>query len=231
MAKTPARIFQPEILQTKEELRIALRNGEIKSSKFHMLDEAEQMFVEMIVFGNYKPAQAMKVLRPELSNYAAAARRMSARQHIAEVIEELTYKRDTLWLTRITSARETALGVMDYVMKTTDDPALKVATAKEIIKAADAAIKNNKRPEEQVQGITFNIEFAPNTSNPNRGYNPDDVVIIEGEAPDPASGMPYTLGYAEQIKKNYGQEGEFVEIDEEESNETSNTEVSDGDTT
>lgn len=216
MAKLPARVFQPEILQTKEELRIALRSGEIQSSKFHALDEDEKLFVEMLVFGNYKPAQAIKAIRPELANYGAAARRMSARNNVAEVIEELTYKRDTLWLTRVTGARETALGVMEYVMKTTDDPALKVATAKEIVKAADTAIKNNKKPEEQVSGITFNIEFAPNTSNPGRrDYNPDDVVIIEAEPPDPASGMPYTLGYAEQIKKNYGTHKDLVEVEEE----------------
>lgn len=216
MAKLPARVFQPEILQTKEELRIALRTGEIQSSKFHLLDEDEKLFIEMIVFGNYKPAQAIKAIKPEIINHGAAARRMSAKSNIAEVIEELTYKRDSLWLTRVTGARETALGVMEYVMKTTDDPALKVATAKEIIKASDAAIKNNKRPEETVQGITFNIEFAPNTSNPGRrDFNPDDVVIIEGDAPDPSSGMPYTLGYAEQIKKNYGTQEGIVEIEEE----------------
>ena len=61
------RTFTPDIISTKENLLTALRTGDIKSSKYNLLNEEEKLFVELIVFGDYNAEQAMMSIRG--SNY------------------------------------------------------------------------------------------------------------------------------------------------------------------
>ena len=61
------RTFTPDIISTKENLLTALRTGDIKSSKYNLLNEEEKLFVELVVFGDYNAEQAMMSIRG--SNY------------------------------------------------------------------------------------------------------------------------------------------------------------------
>ena len=45
------RKFTPMIIQTKEELMIAMKEGKIKSSKDNLLSDKEKLFVELVCFG------------------------------------------------------------------------------------------------------------------------------------------------------------------------------------
>ena len=57
------RVFVPEIIETKENLLTALRQGDIKTSKYNMLNEEEKLFVELVVFGDYSAEQACRQIR------------------------------------------------------------------------------------------------------------------------------------------------------------------------
>jgi len=202
-------IFSPAIIQTKNELLVALKKGQIKSSKFNALNQDQQLFIELVCFGNYKGAAAMRVIKPKLSDPAAAAFRMAHNQDVVDVMEELTYKRDKMWMAQVAGKREMALNVMEYVMKTTEDEALKVATAKEIIKAADMAIKqNNKSDDDQITGIRLDISFS---GDPDKSAShiidgdfeeSDEVTIVDKDKEEP-TGMPYKLAYSDDIKDSY----------------------------
>lgn len=202
--------FAPTILQTKEELLTALKVGKIKSSKYNALNEDEKLFVELIVFGGYKPGQAMKVIRPHLADPQSAGQRMIHNQDVVDVMEELVYKRDKSWLAQVTSSREVALQTMEYIMKTTHDENLMVATAKAIIEAADRSMKQGgKKDDERVTGLTFNIQIASVPESPTKIIEDAEVVdmdaeieVVDKEAEE-ATGLSYKLNYTSQAETSY----------------------------
>ena len=203
--------FAPKILQSKEELLIALKSGDIKSSKYNALDEDQKLFVELVCFGGYKPGPAMKVIKPHFKDPYAAGHRMMHNQDVSDVIEELAFKRDKMWLAQVTSSRDMALNVMEYIMKTTDDDNLKVATAKAIVDAADKAVKQNtKTDDNKVTGLTFNFNMPAPPTHPEdviiEGGNDEDVINIVDEEAVKKTGLPYKLNYAEMIKGSYKKE-------------------------
>ena len=201
------RVFAPTILKTKQEILDALKKGELKSSKYHALNEDQQLFVELVCFGNYSAGAAMKVIKPFLKDPYAAGFRMAHNEDIIDVMEELTYKRDKMWMARITGKRDMALEAMEYVMKTTDDDALKVATAKAIIEAADKSLKSNQRVDpDQITGITLDISFSgggvKNDVIDGEFSEEDEVVMVDKEKTE-STGMPYQLDYADNINDSY----------------------------
>lgn len=199
--------FSPRILQTKEELRLALKEGQIKSSKYNALDEDQKLFVELICFGGYKAGPAMKVIKPHIKDPYAAGHRMMHNDNVVEAIEELAFKRDKMWLAQVSSSRDMALNVMEYIMKTTDDDNLKVATAKAIVDAADKAYKQNtKKDDGQVTGISFNFHMPapdPTAESIIQESDDDEVIEIVDMEKQKETGLPYSLNYVEMVKGSY----------------------------
>ena len=210
---TEQRILRPTILQTKEELRLALKAGKIKSSKYNLLSDQEQTFVDLVCFGGYSGEQAMRVLCPHLRNAKAAANRMFANPDVVDTIDELTTAKDRRFSAELASAKDMALERLQYIMMTTKDEALAASCAKILLDKGEAYAKNAaKKDDEQVSRIQFAIKventYVPGAPSPNK----DEPVIIElpddeskpkqedqkadsVTSVDPNTGLPYVLRY------------------------------------
>lgn len=198
---------KPTVIQTKEELRLALKSGSIKSAKFNALNEDDKLFIELMVFGSYKPSQAMRAVKPHIKNPSAAAKRKMHNDDIVEALDELTYKRDKFWHTQVTSSRELALDTLEYMLKTSDDDAVKIAAAKEILGASDKATRQHERKQEESSGVTFNIKFSPDPKHPStmmdEQYDEDEPVIVEDKEAEEETGVGFKLSYADNISSSY----------------------------
>ena len=53
------RVLQPKIIETKQQLLQALKNGELQTSKYNLLNQNEKLFVELVAFGDYTAEQAL----------------------------------------------------------------------------------------------------------------------------------------------------------------------------
>jgi hypothetical protein len=174
--------FNTQVLQTKEELMLALDEGKIKSSLYNALDDDEKMFVKLVVFGGHPGHKAMKQINPKLSDHYAAATRMSLRPQVIDVMEELTEKRNKYWTMSIMNSRDFALRKLEYIMKTTEDEALAATCADRIIKHAMDSIKGDRK-EQDAPGFNMVITVAPDLKQPTQ-----EVVTVD---------------YSEIVHKNY----------------------------
>lgn len=175
---TSSRAFQPMILQTKEELMTAMRNGQIKSSKYNLLNESEKMFVELVCFGGYTGEQAVRVINPSVRAAGAIANRMLANPDVVATIEELTVAKDMKFKAEVASAREMALNKLLYIMSTTDDQSLAASCAKVIMDKSEAAMKSSTDKEEPVGSVRFQIQVE-NVYTGGASPKQDEPVIIE----------------------------------------------------
>lgn len=224
------RVFKPLVLETKEQLKKALRDGKMKTSKYNLLNDEEKMFVELLVFGDYTAEQAMKIVKPADKNSRYAANRMLSNKNVADTIEELSVQKDAKFMSELSSVRDLALHKVKYIMCTTSDESLAAACAKMILENASKIMLDNAKKssaKEGVSDIQFRITVDNVVVNPRaeaESINPsgvvevevdsDDIVgeVVEDEAsalPEPTeaveaneTGMPYTLVY-EGIN-NYG---------------------------
>jgi hypothetical protein len=206
------RTFAPEIISTKENLLTALRNGDIKSSKYNLLNEEEKLFVELVVFGGYNAEQAMMSIKN--SNYhKGQGSRMCARPNVADALEELSYKKNKKFMAEIASSRDLALRKLMYIMNTTEDESVAAACAKTILDKAEK-ITTEKEAANAVNAIQFNINLAPkpvDVSNPKVDLDSPvimDVVDYEEKVDnvinpeqDNSSGLDFKLNY--QSVDNY----------------------------
>ena len=199
------RTFTPDIISTKENLLTALRTGDIKSSKYNLLNEEEKLFVELVVFGDYNAEQAMMSIRG--SNYhKGMGNRMCARPGVADALEELSYKKNKKFMAEVTTSRDMALRKLMYIMNTTEDEGDAAACAKTILDKADK-ITTEKQAADAVNAIQFNINLAPqpvDISNPKVDLNAPiihdvkdyDEVIREVLPEEPkSSGLDFKLNY------------------------------------
>ena len=152
------RALQPKILETKEELLIALKSGQLKTSKYNLLTPNEKLFVELIVFGGYTGEQAVKCISPTVRNAQAISNRMLSNPDVADTLEELSIQKDKKFMAEISSARDMALSKLKYIMSTTSDQSLAASCAKVILDKSEAIMKNHDKKEEQVGGVRFNIQ-------------------------------------------------------------------------
>jgi hypothetical protein len=152
------RALQPKILETKEELLIALKSGQLKTSKYNLLSPNEKMYVELVVFGGYTGEQAVRCISPTVKNAAAISNRMLANPAVADTLEELSIQKDKKFMAEISSVRDMALSKLKYIMTTTSDQSLAASCAKVILDKAEAMMKNMDKKEEQVGGVRFNIQ-------------------------------------------------------------------------
>ena len=178
LTPTSSRILEPMILQTKEELRTALKTGRIKTSKYNLLDDQEKLFVELICFGGYTGEQAIRAMSPGVRNALAAANRLLASPEVQSTIEELTVAKDRKFQAEVSSAREMALERLKYIMMTTKDEALSASCAKTIMDKAEAAVKKSVDKEEPVGQVRFNIQVE-NVYTGGPSPKPEEPVIIE----------------------------------------------------
>jgi hypothetical protein len=175
------RTFTPEVIETKENLLAALRTGDIKSSKYNMLNEEEKLFCELVVFGDYSAEQAMKQIRG--NNYhRGMGNRMCARPNVDEALEELSYKKNKKFMAEITSARDMALRKATYIMNTSEDESVQLAAAKLILDRSEKAT-TEKEAANVVNAIQFNIQAAPRVldSAENPHVDLDAPIILEAE--------------------------------------------------
>ena len=199
------RTFTPEIISTKENLLTALRNGDIKTSKYNLLNEEEKLFVELIVFGDYNAEQAMMSLRGE-GYHRGMGSRMCARPNVAEALEELSFKKNKKFMAEISTSRDMALRKLMYIMNTTEDESVAAACAKTILDKAEK-ITSEKDARDAVNAIQFNINLAPtnvDVSQPNvdldapiikdtKEYNKAIDATIDNRPK--ASGLDFKLNY------------------------------------
>ena len=158
MSKTD-RIFQPLVIQDKQEFLQLLKAGKLKYSKYNVLNDQQKLFVELVVFGGYTGEQAMKALDPELRNPKLMANRMASDPDVAATLEELSAQKDKKFMTELSEARELALSKLMFIMSTTKDEALAAAAAKTIIDASGKAVAANaKKDEGQVGQVRFSIQ-------------------------------------------------------------------------
>lgn len=172
------RVFQPAILATKENLLAALRTGDIKTTKYNLLNEEEKLFVELVVFGDYTAEQAMMSIR-ESDYHKGMGTRMCAKPNVADTLEELSYKKNKKFMAEITTSRDAALRKLMYIMNTTEDESVAAACAKTILEKAEK-ITTEKDASTAVNAIQFNINMAPQTvdvSNPK--VDLDSPIILD----------------------------------------------------
>ena len=174
------RVFVPEIIETKENLLSALRTGDIKTSKYNLLNEEEKLFVELVVFGDYSAEQACKSIRGDNYNRGMGTR-MCARPNVAEALEELSYKKNKKFMAEISSARDMALRKLQYIMTTTEDESVALAAAKVILERSEKAT-TEKEASNVVNAIQFNIQAAPRVLDDpmNPKVDLEKPIVIEG---------------------------------------------------
>lgn len=171
-----ARVFQPTILQTKQELLLALKSGEIKSSKYNLLSDAEKTFVELMVFGDYTGDQAIRVMDPTQKHPGVVANKMLGNPDVADTIDELTVQKDKKFMSEVSSARDMALAKLKYIMTTTKDDTLAAATAKTIMDKAEKVL--TKKEQDTGPGhVQFNIQVENLYAQGDKRNDTDDIVI------------------------------------------------------
>ena len=220
-----SRILQPKVIETKQQLLQALKNGELQTSKYNLLNQNEKLFVELVAFGDYTGEQAIRVIDPMIRAPQAAANRLLANPNIAATLEELTIQRDKKFMAEVSTARDMALNKLKYIMTTTKDDALAAACAKTILDKANDAMKNTNKQEEQVGQVRFAIQVDNVYTGPvQNNYNKEEPVIItledqeeeklraeksqlQGEVDElkkkvprsqpvnPSTGLPYIISY------------------------------------
>jgi hypothetical protein len=153
-----SRILSPRILETKQELLAALKAGQLKTSKYNLLNEKQRLYVEMVVFGGYTGEQAVKCIDPSVRNPLAIANRIASDPNVQETLEELSIAKDRKFTAEISSARDLALQKLQYIMVTSKDEALQATCAKVILDKAEAAMKNKQPNEEGVGSVSFKIQ-------------------------------------------------------------------------
>lgn len=211
------RVFAPDIITTKENLLTALRNGDIKSSKYNLLNEEEKLFVELVVFGDYTAEQAMMSIRGSSNYHKGMGNRMCARPNVADALEELSYKKNKKFMAEVTASRDAALRKLVYIMNTTEDESVAAACAKTILDKADK-VTTEKDAQNAVNAIQFNINLAPqpvDVSNPKVDLDApiivdekdyDEVIkdVLPEQTTQPSSGLDFKLNY--QSVDNYNRE-------------------------
>ena len=182
------RVLQPKIIETKQQLLQALKNGELQTSKYNLLNQNEKLFVELIAFGDYTAEQAVRVIDPTIRAPQAAANRLLANPNVADTLEELTVQRDKKFMAEVSTARDMALNKLKYIMTTTKDDALAAACAKTILDKANDVMKNSKKEEEPVGQVRFAIQVENvYTGDVSNNYNKEEPVIITLEDQEEAS--------------------------------------------
>lgn len=172
------RVLQPKVIETKQQLLQALKNGELQTSKYNLLNQNEKLFVELIAFGDYTGEQAIRVIDPMIRAPQAAANRLLANPNVAATLEELTVQRDKKFMAEVSTARDMALSKLKYIMTTTNDDALAAACAKTILDKANDAMKNSKKDDEPVGQIRFAIQVENVYNGVDPNYNKEEPVII-----------------------------------------------------
>jgi hypothetical protein len=171
------RALQPKILETKEELLTALKNGQLKTSKYNLLGPNEKLFVELVCFGGYTGEQAVKCINPSVKNATAIANRMLSNPAVADTLEELSIAKDKKFMAEVSSARDMALAKLKFIMSTTNDQALAASCAKVILDKAEAVMKSHDKKEEQVGGVKFNIQVENVYTGNGTPINSEPVII------------------------------------------------------
>jgi hypothetical protein len=210
------RVLKPTVLETKEQLLVALRSGAIKTSKYNLLTEEEKLFVELIAFGDYSPETAMRAVNPDIGTYAASyARRLMSKKEVIDTIEELTEAKDKSFRASLARTRELALKKAEYIMINSNDEAIQLQAAKLILDKSNEMTKMKADSEDKVSGIRINIavdEMVVKPSGKDIIIPMDDKTIEAeyetlGKKPpvktnekpiqpiNPETGLPYTIRY------------------------------------
>ncbi len=174
------RKFTPMVIQTKEELLIAMKEGRLKTAKYNLLNDREKLFVELVCFGGYTGEQAVRAIVPGTKNPGAIANRLMSNPDVVETINELSVAKDRKFAAEISSARDMALDKLKFIMATTTDPALAASCAKIILDKSEFYSKQTEhKDDEPVGAVRFNIRVANVNVNGAPSPKKDEPVIIE----------------------------------------------------
>lgn len=209
------RVFNPVVLQTKQDLLMALKAGTLRTSKYNGLTQNQKLFVELVCFGDYSAESAIRVIDPHVYSPKMVANRMLADPNVRDCIDELTVAKDSKFKSEAFSARDAALAKLSYIMKTSKDEAIQLAAAKTILEKTNdymkASAKNDK--EDGVTSVEYHIQvdtMTVNAANPVREPGrepiiiPDDEQVYDEPTINPDTGLPYVLMY--EGVSNYNEE-------------------------
>lgn len=174
------RKFSPMVIQTKEELMEAMKQGRLKTSKYNLLSDREKLFVELVCFGGYTGEQAIRAIVPGSKSPGAIANRIMSNPDVVETINELSVAKDRKFAAEISSARDMALDKLKFIMATTTDPALAASCAKIILDKSEFYSKQTEnKDDEPVGAVRFNIRVDNVNVNGSSSPKKDEPVIIE----------------------------------------------------
>ena len=210
------RVFNPVVLQTKQDLLVALKAVQLKTSHYNALYNNQKLFVELVCFGDYTAEAAIRVIDPHIVSPKMVANRMMADPNVRECLEELTVAKDSKFKSEAVSARDAALAKLQYIMKTSKDESIQLTAAKTILEKTNDYMKAaaKKEQDEAVNSVEYHIRvdtMTVNAVNPGRQESgkepiiiPDDDEVYDEPTINPETGLPYVLMY--EGVSNYNEE-------------------------
>lgn len=201
------RVFNPVVLQTKQDLLMALKAGTLRTSKYNGLNQNQKLFVELVCFGDYTAEQAIRVIDPHAYSPKMIANRMMADPNVRDCLEELTVAKDSKFKSEAVSARDAALAKLQYIMKTSKDESIQLSAAKTILEKTNDYMKaaSKKDQDEGVTSVEYHIQVdtmtinAAGTGSKDGKHEPiiipDDDVVVDEPTINPETGLPYVLMY------------------------------------
>lgn len=165
---------------TRKQLVEKLKNGTLSTSSYTGLDAKEKLFVELVVMANYTSEQAVRMIDPTCEYPDVIGNRLITDKRVMAVIADLNKRKNIKMETELVNVRELALKKLQHLMNS-EDESMQLAASKILLEKSIDMMKEAKRGEEPVGGITLSIQVAP----PAAGASSDPIIIDEDLDPQP----------------------------------------------
>lgn len=159
---------------TRKQLVEKLKNGTLSTSAYTGLDAKEKLFVELVVMANYTSEQAVRMIDPTCEYPDIIGNRLITDKRVMAVIADLNKRKNIKMETELVNVRELALKKLQHLMNS-EDEGMQLAASKILLEKSIDMMKDSKRCEEPVGGITLSIQVAP----PASGVGSDPIIIDE----------------------------------------------------
>lgn len=157
---------------TRKQLVEKLKNGTLATSSYTGLDAKEKLFVELVVMANYTSEQAVRMIDPACEYPDVIGNRLITDKRIMAVISDLNKRKNIKMETELTNVRELALKKLQHLMNSSDE-SMQLAASKILLEKSIDMMKEAKRGDEPVGGITLSIQVAP----PAAGTSSDPIIV------------------------------------------------------
>jgi hypothetical protein len=165
---------------TRKQLVEKLKNGTLSTSAYTGLDAKEKLFVELVVMANYTAEQAVRMIDPTCEYPDVIGNRLITDKRVMAVIADLNKRKNIKMETELVNVRELALKKLQHLMNS-EDESMQLAASKILLEKSIDMMKEAKRSEEPVGGITLSIQVAP----PAAGAMSDPIIVDEDLDPQP----------------------------------------------